>query len=322
MTLRKSDRIYIAGHNGLVGRALVKVLREKGYDKLITASRQELDLLDTKLTYQFLKDQKPDVVFLAAAKVGGINANNIYSADFLYENLGIQNNVIWGSHLNDVRKVVFLGSSCIYPKLAPQPISESSLLTGTLEPTNQPYAIAKIAGLELIKGLRRQYGRPYFSVMPTNLFGPGDNFDLESSHVLPALVRKIIEAKRTGATEVEIWGSGMPLREFMYSEDCADAIIHAAENCTEKFFKDDGITFLNIGTGQEVSIKDLAVLICRIIGFEGSLRFNASKPDGTPRKRLDVSLLDSLKWKPKTSLETAIQLTVDWYRAQALETSR
>jgi GDP-L-fucose synthase len=315
MNMNKDDRIFVAGHRGLVGQAIVRNLQKRGYNNILVQTRQQLDLQNMDAVSIYLREQRPHVVFVAAAKVGGIHANNTFRADFLLENLNIQNNVLWGSHLADVRRVIFLGSSCIYPKLASQPMAESCLLTGPLEPTNRPYAIAKIAGLELIDGLRRQYGRDYFSVMPTNLYGPGDNFDLENSHVLPALIRKIVTAKDEGKPVVEIWGTGKPLREFMYSDDCADAIITVAEKCDAHFLNQLGYSHINIGTGQEISIKDLAHLISRIVGFEGELQFNADRLDGAPRKLLDVGHLAGLGWQPQVSLEAGIRFTIDWYRS-------
>ncbi|RZK63692.1 MAG: GDP-L-fucose synthase, partial [Pedobacter sp.] len=274
----------------------------------------ELDLQDTVKTHAFLKQERPSLVIIAAAKVGGIHANNTYRADFLYENLVIQNNIIWGSHLADVSRLIFLGSSCIYPKNSPQPMPENCLLTGLLETTNQPYAIAKIAGLELVDALRKQYSRDYFSVMPTNLYGPGDNFNLENSHVLPALLKKIIAAKQSNAPAVEVWGTGTPLREFMYSEDCASAIVHTSENCTRDFFDQLHFSHINIGTGQEVSIRELAETIAKEVGYTGKLEFDTSKPDGTPRKLLDTKILKSLNWQPKYSLAEGVRMTIRWYR--------
>ncbi|RYE54417.1 MAG: GDP-L-fucose synthase [Sphingobacteriales bacterium] len=315
MTLKKDDKIFVAGHRGLIGQAIVHRLNESGYNNIVTRTRSELDLSKTELVQSFLKNESPDVVFIAAAKVGGILANDSFRADFLFENLVIQNNIIWGSHLANVRRVIFLGSSCIYPKFADQPIHEKSLLTGVLETTNQPYAIAKIAGLELIESLRRQYQRDYLSLMPTNLYGPGDNFDLQNSHVLPALVRKIQDAKSHNVQTVEIWGSGRPLREFMYSADCADAIVHVAEHCDFDYFNRLGYSHINIGTGQEVSINGLANQIAEVVGYEGELTFNTERPDGTPRKLLDSTNLKNSGWSPNFTLERGLRLTVDWYNS-------
>ncbi|MBF0441691.1 MAG: GDP-L-fucose synthase [Oligoflexales bacterium] len=316
--ISNKDRIYVAGHNGLVGGAIVKALTEKGHSNLITRSRSELDLLDVQAVRVFFKKEKPDVVFLAAAKVGGIHANNTFRADFIYENIQVQNNVIWNAHLNGVKRLVFLGSSCIYPRNAEQPIRENALLTGHLEYTNRPYALAKIAGLELVNALRMQHGRDYFSVMPTNLYGPRDNFHPENSHVLPALVRRFCEAKDANAEKVIIWGTGTPKREFLYAEDCADAIVFLAENLDTKIFKDsifenEGWSHINIGSGQELSIAELANLISDTVGFKGKIEFDKTKPDGMFRKLLDTTQLKSLGWEPKTSLRSGISATVDWF---------
>ncbi|MFD1164295.1 GDP-L-fucose synthase family protein [Sphingobacterium daejeonense] len=299
--MEKQAKIYVAGHRGMVGSAIYRRLKELGYENIITRTSKELDLRDQQAVKEFFENEKPEYVFLAAAKVGGIMANNIYRADFLYENLAIQNNVIHFSHENDVKKLMFLGSSCIYPKMAPQPLKEDYLLTGTLEPTNEPYAIAKIAGIKMVESYRLQYQDNYISVMPTNLYGINDNYHPENSHVLPALIRKFHEAKLNNSPTVSIWGSGTPLREFMYADDLADACVFLMENY-------DDLQFVNIGVGEDVSIRDLAQLIKEVVGFEGQLEFDSSKPDGTPRKLMDVSKLNSLGWKAKTDLKDGIRL--------------
>lgn len=305
----KSSKIYVAGHKGLVGSAIVRMLEQDGYNNLIYKSSNELDLTQETQVYKFFEEEKLEYVFLAAAKVGGIHANNTYPADFLFQNLKIQNNVIDAAYRNNVKKLLFLGSSCIYPKLCPQPIKEEYLLTGPLEPTNDAYAIAKIAGIKMCKAYNKQYGTNFISVMPTNLYGPNDNFDLENSHVLPALIRKFYEAKEKNKSEVEIWGTGSPRREFLFVDDLADACLYLMDNYTSS-------EIVNIGTGEDVTIKDLAIIIKNIVGFDGKLTFNVSKPDGTPRKLLDVSKLHSLGWKHKTSLEEGIQKTYNWYQEQ------
>jgi GDP-L-fucose synthase len=296
----KKDKIYVAGHRGMVGSAIVRKLQAEGYENLLLRTSAELDLRSQEAVDTFFKEHKPDYVFLAAAKVGGIVANNTYRADFLYENLMIQNNVIHSAYKHSVTKLLFLGSSCIYPKFAEQPIKEEYLLTGTLEPTNEPYAIAKIAGLKMCDAYRSQYGCNFISAMPTNLYGPNDNYDLQNSHVLPALLRKMIVAKRTQQPAVEIWGSGTPRREFLHVDDLADACFFLMQEY-------DGTDWLNIGVGEDVSIKELAELIKDIVGYEGELQFDTSKPDGTPRKLLDVSKLHSRGWKAKTGLRAGIE---------------
>ena len=323
MTMTSSDRVFVAGHRGLVGQALVKKLREKGYENIITRSREELDLLDQRAVEAFFAKEKPDVVFLAAAKVGGIFANNTYRADFIYQNLQIQNHVVYSAHLFGVRRLVFLGSSCIYPRNAPQPMKESDLLTGELEITNRPYAIAKIAGLELVHSIRTQHGKDFFSVMPTNLYGPGDNFHPENSHVLPALIRRFHEAKALNAKEVVIWGTGTPKREFMYSEDCADAIVFLAENVQKGFFESSALgksmySHVNVGSGQEVTIRELAELIQHSVGFTGNVCFDPSKLDGTPRKLLDVSLLKSIGWVSGTKISCGIKETYESFQRNCI----
>ncbi|MEJ2884032.1 GDP-L-fucose synthase [Pedobacter sp. GR22-6] len=299
--MEKNAKIYVAGHRGMVGSAIYRKLIATGYTNVITRSSSELDLRNQQDVIDFFESEKPEYVFLAAAKVGGIVANNTYRADFLYENLCIQNNVIQQAHKAGVKKLMFLGSSCIYPKLAPQPLKEEYLLTGLLEETNEPYAIAKIAGIKMADAYRAQYGCNFISVMPTNLYGYNDNYHPQNSHVLPALIRKFHEAKVNGSPEVTIWGSGSPMREFLFADDLADACYFLMQN-----FNEAG--FVNIGTGHDLTIKDLALLIKKIIGFEGALIFDSSKPDGTPRKLMDVSKLNALGWKHKIELEEGIQL--------------
>ena len=297
----KSSRIYIAGHRGMVGSAIHRKLEREGYTNFITRTSATLDLRDQRQVADFFELEKPDYVFLAAAKVGGIMANNIYRAEFLYENLQIQNNVIHHSYLQNVKKLLFLGSSCIYPKMAPQPLKEEYLLTGLLEPTNEPYAIAKIAGIKMCDAYRAQYGCNFISVMPTNLYGYNDNYHPQNSHVLPALIRRFHEAKEQNAPAVTIWGTGSPKREFLFADDLADACYYLMQN-----YDEEGL--VNIGSGEDISIKDLAILIKNIIGYEGEINFDASKPDGTPRKLMDVSKLHQKGWKHKIELEDGIKL--------------
>lgn len=297
--MNSQDKIYVAGHRGMVGSAIVRRLQKEGFHQIITRTSKELDLRDQLAVATFFQETKPDYVFLAAAKVGGIMANNTYRGQFIYENLMIQSNVIHSAHVNDVSKLMFLGSSCIYPKLAPQPLKEEYLLTGPLEPTNEPYAIAKIAGIEMCDAYRAQYGRNFISVMPTNLYGPNDNYDLNSSHVLPALLRKMHEAKVNNQAEVVIWGTGTPKREFLHADDMADACFYLMQNYNEK-------GLVNIGVGEDISIGDLALLIKKIVGFEGKLVFDTSKPDGTPRKLMDVAKLHSYGWKASIRFEEGI----------------
>lgn len=304
--MNNDSKIYVAGHRGLVGSAIVRSLCDKGYTNLILKTSQELDLRRQQAVEDFFAAERPEYVFMAAAKVGGINANNTYRAEFLYENLMIECNVIHSAYLFGVKKLLFLGSSCIYPKLCPQPMKEEHLLTGYLEPTNEPYAIAKIAGLKLCENYCRQYGVNFISAMPTNLYGPNDNFDLANSHVLPALLRKTHEAKINKAEAVEIWGTGSPLREFLYVDDLADALVFLMDHYNE-------IQFVNVGTGEEVSIKELALLIKAVIGYEGELKFDSSKPDGTPRKLLDTSKINAAGWQPKISLKQGLELTYQWF---------
>ena len=296
----KSARIFIAGHRGMVGSALLRRLQAGGYERLLTRSRQDLDLLDQRAVHAFLAEQKPDYIFIAAAKVGGIQANNLRRADFIYENLVIEANLIHGAHLAGVPRLMFLGSSCIYPRDCPQPIREEYLLTGPLEPTNEPYAIAKIAGIKLCESYNRQYGRRYVSVMPTNLYGEHDNYDLATSHVLPALIRKAHEARERGDAELVVWGSGTPRREFLYVDDLADACVHLMETGSNE-------PLLNVGTGTDVTIRELAETVMDVVGFEGRIVFDRSKPDGTPRKLLDVSRLAALGWRASTELRTGIE---------------
>lgn len=300
--MEKSAKIYIAGHRGMVGSAIHRKLTKEGFTNIVTRTSSELDLREQEAVREFFAAERPDYVFLAAAKVGGIMANNIYRAEFLYENLQIQNNVIDAAHQNGVTKLMFLGSSCIYPKLAPQPLNEDSLLTGTLEPTNEPYAIAKIAGIKMCEAYRSQYGSDFISVMPTNLYGPNDNYDLNKSHVLPAMIRKFHEAKEENKPFVELWGTGSPLREFLHADDLADACYFLMQNYS-------GAEFLNIGVGHDITIKDLAELIQRIVGYQGRINWNVEKPDGTPRKLMDVSKLHALGWKHSIELEEGIRVT-------------
>lgn len=292
-------KIYIAGHRGMVGSAIERKLRAEGYNNIITRTSKELDLRNQQAVADFFAKEKPEYIFLAAAKVGGIVANNTYRADFIYENIMIQSNIIHAAHVNKAKKLLFLGSSCIYPKMAPQPLKEEYLLTGLLEPTNEPYAIAKIAGIKMCDAYRSQYGCSFISVMPTNLYGPNDNYDLNNSHVLPALIRKFHTAKKENKTEVEIWGTGSPLREFLHADDLADACFYLMQH-----YNEPGL--VNIGVGEDISIKDLALLVKKIVGFNGELKFDTSKPDGTPRKLMDVSKLHSFGWKHKINLEEGI----------------
>lgn len=301
-TMNKNAKIFVTGHRGMVGSALVRRLQAGGYTNIITRSRQELDLLSQAAVQQFLADEQPDYIFIAAAKVGGIHANNTYRADFIYQNLMIEANLIHGAHSAGVQRLMFLGSSCIYPRDCPQPIKEEYLLTGALECTNEPYAIAKIAGIKLCEAYNTQYGRQYVSVMPTNLYGPNDNYDLETSHVLPALLRKAHEAKLRGDEELVVWGTGTPRREFLYVDDLADACVFLMEQRFEG-------SLLNIGTGQDVTIRELAETIMDVVGFEGRIVFDASKPDGTMQKVLDVSRLNTQGWNTLTLLRQGITLT-------------
>lgn len=302
--MNKNAKIYVAGHRGMVGSALVRRLQAAGYTRIVTRTHAELDLLDQKAVHAFLAAEKPDYSFIAAAKVGGIHANNTYRADFLYQNLMIEANLIHGAHLAGIQRMMFLGSSCIYPRDCPQPIKEDYLLTGPLEHTNEPYAIAKITGIKLCEAYNAQYGRQYVSVMPTNLYGPNDNYDLANSHVLPALLRKAHEARERGDSEYVVWGSGNPKREFLYVDDLADACVHLAEQGY------DG-PLVNIGTGEDVTIRELAESVMKVVGFQGRIVFDSSKPDGTPRKLLDVSRLASLGWRARTNLQDGLRLTYE-----------
>jgi GDP-L-fucose synthase len=317
--MKLDSRIYIAGHRGLVGSAIHRELLRLGYNNLLTRSHRELDLCDEVDVDKFLSNEKPEFVFLAAARVGGILANQSYPADFIRDNLIIQTNLIESSRNAGVKRLLFLGSSCIYPRLCPQPIREDYLLTGPLEPTNRPYAIAKIAGIEMCWSYNRQYGTRYLAAMPTNLYGPNDNFDLANSHVLPALIRKTAEAKASSAKEVVVWGTGTPRREFLYSDDLAQACCFLMNLDDARFgslLTEDSPPLINIGAGEEVTIRELAETVARVLDFHGALVFDASKPDGTPRKLLDVSLLHSLGWRHTTSLEEGIQRTWEAVRHQ------
>lgn len=310
-------RIYVAGHRGLVGSAIVRRLQAAGHDRLITRTHAELDLTDSATTQRFFDEERPDYVFLAAAKVGGIVANNSYPADFIRDNLAIQSNVIHAAYKAGVKRLLFLGSSCIYPKLAPQPMPESSLLTGPLEPTNRPYALAKIAGIEMCWSYNRQYGTQYLAAMPTNLYGPGDNYHLQNSHVIPALLRKFHEAKQAGASSVTVWGTGTPRREFLYSDDMADACVFLMNLDDARYQallgSDESVTgrfeppLINVGVGDDIAIKDLAALVRDTVGFEGRIEFDTSKPDGTPRKLMDVSRLSGAGWSAQTSLAQGLK---------------
>jgi GDP-L-fucose synthase len=300
-SLEKQAKIYVAGHRGMVGSAIVRKLQSLAYTNLLLKTSAELDLRDQVKVAEFFATEKPDYVFLAAAKVGGIVANNTYRADFLYENLAIQNNIIHASFVNKVKKLQFLGSSCIYPKLAPQPLKESYLLSGYLEETNEPYAIAKIAGIKMCEAYRAQYGCDFISVMPTNLYGPNDNYDLENSHVLPAMIRKFHEAKERGDASMTLWGSGAPMREFLHADDLAEACVYLMETYSDA-------ELVNIGTGIDVTIKELAETVKEIVGFSGVIQWDRTRPDGTPRKLMDVSKLHSLGWKHKIELKEGISL--------------
>ena len=305
--MEKTDKIYVAGHRGLVGSAIVRSLKRNGYENIIGRTHKELDLKEQADVRAFFEAEKPDIVGLAAAKVGGINANNTAPADFAYENMQIQCNVIKCCHDYKVKKLLFLGSTCIYPKMAPQPIPEDALLTGPLEPTNEAYAIAKISGLEMCRFFKKQYGDNFISCMPTNLYGPYDNYELQGSHVLPAMIRKFHEAKKSGAATVELWGTGSPLREFLYVDDMADACVFLLENY-------DGEQHVNIGTGKELTIKELAELVKKTVGFDGEIVWNSDMPDGTPRKLTDVTKLHSLGFHHKVDLEEGVKLAYDWFK--------
>ena len=318
----KSKKIYIAGHRGMVGSAIRRVLEKNGYHNLLLRNLSELNLIKQNEVEKFFSDEKPEIVIIAAAKVGGILANNTYRAEFIYDNLMIESNVINAAHENGVEKLIFLGSSCIYPKLAPQPLKEEYLLSDYLEFTNEPYAIAKIAGIKLCENYYRQYGDNFISAMPTNLFGFNDNFDLKTSHVLPALIRKFHEAKINQLPNVTLWGTGKPKREFLFVDDLAEAILFLMEKINAKNLYDNGISQINIGTGEDLTIESLADMISRIVGFKGNIVYDSAKPDGTPRKLMDVSRIHSLGWRHKTSLKKGIELTYDWYLKNSKEKLR
>lgn len=299
-------RIYVAGHRGLVGSAIVRAIENEGSHTWFGATRAEVNLLDRDAVFRYVAKESPDAIVIAAAKVGGIKANDTYPVEFLSENLQIETNLLDAAHAAKIEKVLFLGSSCIYPKLSPQPIKEEYLLTGPLEPTNEAYALAKIAGLKLVQSYRKQYGYHWISAMPTNLYGPGDNFDLENSHVLPALIRRFHEAKLEGRSEITLWGTGAPRREFLHADDLASASLFLLENF-------DSDVAINVGVGDDLEIRELAILIAGVVGFNGQILWDTTKPDGTPRKLLDTSLINSLGWKPRISLEEGIRQTYDWY---------
>ena len=309
----KNNKIYIAGHKGMVGSAITRELESAGYTNLIYKDFSELDLTRQVEVEKFFDEEKPQVVIIAAAKVGGILANNTYRAEFIYDNLMIESNLINSSHKSGVQKLIFLGSSCIYPKLAKQPLKEEYLLSDYLEFTNEPYAVAKIAGIKLCENYYRQYGSNFYSAMPTNLYGPNDNFNLETSHVLPALIRKFHEAKEGNKTEVILWGTGKPKREFLYVEDLAEAMRFLLENIEAKDIYENGISHINVGTGEDLTIAELAGVISEIVGFKGKINYDSSKPDGTPRKLMDVSRINNLGWKYKTSLQEGIKKAYNWY---------
>lgn len=315
-----ASRIFVAGHRGLVGSAIVRALQRKGYLNVITRTRQELDLSDHGAVRSFFESHQPEYVFLAAAKVGGILANSMYPAEFIYENLAIQTNVIHESWRSNAKRLLFLGSSCIYPRECRQPIREEYLLNGPLEPTNRPYAVAKIAGIEMCWAYNRQYNTQFVAAMPTNLYGPGDNYDLETSHVIPALIRKMHEAKMLGRQRVSVWGSGTPKREFLYSDDLADACVHLMSIGNEEFSSVLNLVhgevppIVNIGYGDDITIKELADMIARVVGFNGEVMFDSSKPDGTPRKLLDSARLEKLRWRPRTDLESGLMLAYEEFR--------
>ena len=313
--MEKSDRIFVAGHRGVAGSAIARELERRGHTNLLLKTRGELDLMDQGAVDRFFAKERPDYVFLAAAKVGGILANQTYPADFIRDNLEIQTNVIDAAWRSGVKRLLFLGSSCIYPKLCPQPIKEEYLLTGPLESTNRAYAIAKIAGIEMCWSYNRQYGTQFLAAMPTNLYGPGDNFDLQKSHVLPALIRKAAEAKASGERTMIVWGTGTPRRELLYSDDLAEACVFLMNLADERFqllLKPEEPPLINIGTGQDLSIRELAELVCRVVGFDGRLEFDTTKPEGTPQKLLDVARIQALGWRASTSLEEGIRLTYEW----------
>jgi len=312
--MKKDSKIYLAGHTGMVGSAVLSGLRRKGYENIVFQNMSELDLRRQQDVFDWLEKEKPEAVIIAAAKVGGILANDTYRAEFIYDNLMIESNLIHGSYISGVSKLVFLGSSCIYPKFAPQPMKEEYLLSGFLESTNEPYAIAKIAGIKLCENYYRQYGADFISLMPTNLYGPNDNFHLTNSHVIPALIRKFISARNTGSDFVEIWGTGKPKREFLFVEDLAEAVIFAMEKIDANTLYGAGISQINIGTGKDISIAELAETIAGISGFKGKILFDTTKPDGTPRKLLDVTRMSSFGWKYSKELEDGLRSTIEWYQ--------
>jgi GDP-L-fucose synthase len=312
--LEKNDKIYIAGHSGMVGSSIVRRLEKDGFKNLVLRTHKELDLINQNEVSQFFNEEKPEIVLLAAAKVGGIQANNMYRGQFLYENLMIQNNIIHAAHTHKVKKLMFLGSACIYPRNAPQPIKEEYLLSDQLEPTNEPYAIAKIAGIKLCENYYRQYGENFISVMPNNLYGSNDNFELETSHVLPALIRKFYEAKIKNEKSVVIWGSGKPKREFLHVDDLADACVYLMNNIEAFNIYDRDISHINIGSGQEVSINELALLIKEIVGYSGELQFNPNYPDGMPRKLLDLSIMNKMGWHSKIPLNEGVNNVYTWFK--------
>ena len=315
MSLSLDAKIFVAGHRGMVGSAIVRQLRSQGYTEVVTRTREELDLVNQQAVANFFAEEKPDAVFLAAAKVGGIHANNTFPAEFIYQNMMIEANIVHQAYVHGVTKLLFLGSSCIYPKLAPQPMEESALLTGLLEPTNEPYAIAKIAGIKLCESYNRQYQLDYRSVMPTNLYGPHDNFHPENSHVIPAMLRRFHEATQSNAEKVVVWGSGKPMREFLYVDDMAAASIHVMnlDSATYQAHTKPMLSHINVGTGVDCSIRELAETIAQVTGFKGALEFDTSKPDGPPRKLMNVSRLENLGWKASISLEEGLKLAYQWY---------
>jgi GDP-L-fucose synthase len=317
VAINKKSKIYVAGHSGMVGSAIVKRLMMDGFENLILRTRQELDLINQKNVFNFFKNNKPEYVIISAAKVGGIKANNKFRAEFLYENLMIQTNLIHSAYLNGVKKLLFLGSSCIYPRNCAQPIKEGYLLTGELEQTNEPYAIAKIAGIKMCENYYRQYGCNFISAMPTNLYGPGDNFDLNNSHVIPALLRKFHEAKINNSPNVEVWGTGTPKREFLYVDDLADACILLLKNLEASELEKNGITHINVGSGIDQTIQELADTIRDVVGFEGQVIFDKTKPNGTPEKLLDITVLSNMGWKPTKSLKDGLEKTYSWVKEQA-----
>ena len=317
MAINKKSKIYVAGHSGMVGSAIVRRLMRDGFENLILRTHQELDLIDQKNVFDFFKNNKPEYVIISAGKVGGIQANNKFRAEFLYENLMIQTNLIHSAYLNGVKKLLFLGSSCIYPRNCTQPIKEGYLLTGELEQTNEPYALAKIAGIKMCENYYRQYGCNFISAMPTNLYGPGDNFDLNNSHVIPALLRKFHEAKINNSPSVEVWGTGTPKREFLYVDDLADACILLLKNLEASELEKNGITHINVGSGIDQTIQELADTIRDVVGFEGQVIFDKTKPNGTPEKLLDITVLSNMGWKPTKSLKDGLEKTYSWVKEHA-----